>query len=72
VRLRPYPNSLRSQWFDAPGEAARKAVCASIQHAALEEVAFIPLGTYSGFTAVRADLKDRVNGFALFWILRRA
>jgi peptide/nickel transport system substrate-binding protein len=38
---------------------------------ALDQVVFIPLGVYSGFTAMRADLTVRVNGFALFWNLRR-
>ncbi|HEX3575132.1 MAG TPA: ABC transporter substrate-binding protein [Rhodopila sp.] len=67
----PELESLRSQWFDAPDEAARKAICRDIQHVALDQVAYIPLGSYSSFTATRADLTDRVNGFALFWNLRR-
>lgn len=68
----PELERLRSSWFDAPDDAGRKAICRDIQRVALDEVAFIPLGTYSGFTAMRADLRDRVNGFALFWNLRRA
>jgi peptide/nickel transport system substrate-binding protein len=67
----PELETLRASWFDAPDEAARKAICAQIQHVALDQVAFIPLGSYSAFTATRADLTDRVNGFALFWNLRR-
>ena len=68
----PELETLRTQWFDAPDEAARKALCRDIQRVALDEVAFIPLGNYSSFTATRADLTDRVNGFALFWNLRRS
>jgi ABC-type transport system substrate-binding protein len=67
----PELEALRAHWFDAPDEAARKTICRDIQHVALDEVAFIPLGTYNAFTATRADLTDRVNGFALFWNLRR-
>jgi peptide/nickel transport system substrate-binding protein len=67
----PELEALRTSWFDAPDEAARKAICRDIQHVALDEVAYIPLGTYNAFTATRADLTDRVNGFALFWNLRR-
>ncbi len=67
----PELESLRNQWFDAPDNATRTAICRTIQHVALDEVAFIPLGIYRGFTAMRADLSDRVNGFALFWNLRR-
>jgi peptide/nickel transport system substrate-binding protein len=68
----PQLETLRASWFDAPDQASRKAICADIQRVALDEVAFIPLGTYTSFTALRADLTDRVNGFALFWNLRRA
>jgi peptide/nickel transport system substrate-binding protein len=68
----PEIESLRTQWFDAPDEAARRAICSDIQRVALNEVVYIPLGTYAAFTALRADLTDRVNGFALFWNLRRA
>ncbi|MDR3532244.1 MAG: ABC transporter substrate-binding protein [Rhodopila sp.] len=67
----PELESLRANWFDAPDDAARKAICADIQRVALDEVVYVPLGTYSGFTALRSNLKDRVNGFALFWNLRR-
>jgi peptide/nickel transport system substrate-binding protein len=67
----PELETLRAQWFDALDDAARKAICSDIQRVALDEVAFIPLGVYSGFTAMRSNLTDRVNGFALFWNLRR-
>jgi ABC-type transport system substrate-binding protein len=67
----PALESLRANWFDAPDDATREAICAEIQHVALDEVAYIPLGIYSGFTAMRSNLTDRVNGFALFWNLRR-
>ena len=67
----PALESLRASWFDAPDVAARQTICAEIQRVALDEVAYIPLGSYSSFTALRSNLADRVNGFALFWNLRR-
>jgi peptide/nickel transport system substrate-binding protein len=67
----PRLETLRTSWFDAADMASRRAICAEIQHVALDEVAFIPLGNYRSFTALRSDLTDRVNGFALFWNLRR-
>jgi ABC-type transport system substrate-binding protein len=67
----PELEALRTNWFDAPDQAARKAICADIQRVALDEVAYIPLGNYNSFTALRSDLTDRVTGFALFWNLRR-
>jgi hypothetical protein len=48
-----------------------KAMRGDIERAGLDEVACIPLGTYGGFTVMRADLAHRVNGFALFWNPRR-
>jgi peptide/nickel transport system substrate-binding protein len=64
--------SLHARWFDAPDDAGRKAIAAEIQHVALNEVAYIPLGTYISFTAMRSNLTDRVKGFAMFWNLRRS
>ncbi len=68
----PELEALRDQWFDAPDEAGRKAICRDIQRVALDEVVYVPLGTYNSFTALRADLRDRVSGMALFWNLKRA
>jgi ABC-type transport system substrate-binding protein len=68
----PQLESLRTNWFDAPDEVARKAICVEIQRVALDQVAYIPLGNFNGFTALRSDLTDRVTGFALFWNLRRS
>lgn len=68
----PAIEDLRANWFDAPDEATRKAICADIQRIALDEVSFIPLGIYTSHTVLRANLTNRVNGFALFWNLRRA
>jgi peptide/nickel transport system substrate-binding protein len=67
----PELETLRTKWFDAPDDAARKAICRDIQRVALDEVVYVPLGTYTSFTALRSNLADRVNGFALFWNLRR-
>ncbi len=67
----PELERLREAWFDAPDQAGRKAIAADIQRVAIDEVAYIPLGTYSSFTALRKNLTGRVNGFAIFWNLRR-
>ena len=67
----PELERLREAWFDAPDAAGRKAIAADIQRVAMDEVAFIPLGSYKSFTALRRNLTGRVNGFALYWNLRR-
>jgi peptide/nickel transport system substrate-binding protein len=67
----PELERLRETWFDAPDEATRKTIAADIQRVAIEEVAYIPLGTYNSFTGLRKNLTGRVNGFAIFWNLQR-
>ena len=66
----PKLETLRDQWFDAPDEASRRALCADIQRVAMDEVAFVPVGAYLVSTALRRNLIDRVSGFAIFWGLR--
>ena len=68
----PALERLNDAWFDAPDLAGRKAIAADIQRVVMEEVAFIPLGWFKNFTALRRDLTDRVRGFAIYWNLRRA
>jgi peptide/nickel transport system substrate-binding protein len=67
----PELETLHARWFDAPDDAARKAIAADIQRVALDEVAYIPLGSYISYTALRFGLADRVKGFPIFWNLRR-
>ena len=67
----PRMESLRDQWFESPDDASRKAIAADIQRTVLDEVAYIPVGGYSSMTALRANLTDRVDGFAIYWGLRR-
>ncbi len=59
-------------WFEAPGEAARKAICADIQRTVMEEVPYIPLGFCMQGTAMRRNLTGQVPGFPMFWGVRRA
>ena len=66
----PKLEALRDQWFNAPDDASRRALCADIQRVALDEVAFVPVGAYMQTTALRRNLVDRVLGFAIFWGLR--
>ncbi len=66
----PRLEELRDAWFDAPDPAARKAICDDIQRVVIKEVAWVPVGGYLSMTALRRNLVDRVNGFAIFWGLR--
>jgi hypothetical protein len=56
----------------------RRGVAAPSQRVMFDEVPFIPTGAYYSNTALRGDLADRVcdiadevDGFALFYNLRR-
>ena len=43
-----------------------------MQSAAMEELPFLPLGAFWQNTALRRDLAGRVQGFPIFWNIRRA
>lgn len=68
----PRIESLRSAWFEAPDEAAQKAICREIQAEGMREVPYYPLGQYLQPTAWRAGLTGVLDGFATFWNVRRA
>ena len=63
---------LRSQWFEAPDVKAQARICAEIQQEAFQNVPYVPMGQYLQPTAYRTDLQGVLQGFALFWNVRRA
>jgi peptide/nickel transport system substrate-binding protein len=68
----PRLETLRDDWFAAVDLPGRQAVCNDIQRVVMQEVPFIPLGSYLTSTAHRADLRDRISGIPVFWQLHRA
>lgn len=68
----PKLEELRDAWFLAPDLPAQQRLAREMQRVALDEVAYIPLGSYMSMTALKKDLKDRVDGFAIFWNIKRA
>lgn len=68
----PKLEALRDEWFLAPDVAAQAAICANIQQEALQNVPYIPMGQYLQPTAYRDSLTGVLNGFALFWNVKRA
>lgn len=67
----PALETLRDAWFDAPTLDDQKRIAMEIQRVALDEVSYIPLGSYYGKTALRKNLTGRVPGLMLSWNLRR-
>ena len=62
---------LRNEWFDAPDVPQQATICAEIQREALQSLPYIPMGQYLQPTAYRSDLAGVLNGFALFWNVKR-
>ncbi len=67
----PRLEELRDAWFVAPDLPAQQAIAREMQTVAMDEVPYIPVGSYLSITAHRRNLADRVNGLALFWGIRR-
>ncbi|MGI4953665.1 MAG: ABC transporter substrate-binding protein [Janthinobacterium lividum] len=63
--------ALRDQWFTAPDVAAQAAICAEIQREAFANVPYVPMGQYLQPTAYRTSLSGVLEGFALFWNVRK-
>ena len=67
----PKIEELRNAWFDAPDLAAQKKIGVEIQTQAFEDVPYYPLGLSHLPTAYRADITGMLEGFVLFWNVRR-
>lgn len=67
----PKLEQLRVDWFSAPELAAQQKICTQMQEEALMSVPYIPTGQYLQPTAYRANLEGVLNGFAIFWNVRK-
>ncbi len=63
---------LRNAWFEAPDLAAQQHIAAQIQTEAFDFIPYYPLGFAYQPTAFRKDLTDMLDGFVIFWNVRRA
>lgn len=74
--VRGWPNSpkleaLRDAWLLATDLAEQRRIAEAIQLQALQDVPYIPLGQLLSATAYRKDISGVLDGFALFWNVRR-
>jgi peptide/nickel transport system substrate-binding protein len=67
----PRMEDLRSAWFDAPDLAAQQTIGAEMQAHAFDTVPYYPLGFAYQPTAFRKDITDMLDGFVIFWNVRR-
>ncbi len=67
----PKLEQLRGAWFGAKDLDEQKKIAEAIQVEAFNSVPYIPVGQNFQPTAFRSDLKGQLEGFALFWNIRR-
>jgi peptide/nickel transport system substrate-binding protein len=67
----PKLEELRTAWFDAPNLAAQQAVCRDMQIQCMQDVPSIPLGQYIQPTAYRTNVTGVLQGFPVFWNVRK-
>jgi len=63
--------AMRRAWLVTPDMAGQEAIAADMQLRAFEDVPYVPLGQWVRPTAHAADLSGMLDGFPLFWNLRR-
>jgi peptide/nickel transport system substrate-binding protein len=68
----PRIEELRQQWLDASDEVTRRELAKQMQLQALVDMPYVPLGQTLQATAYRNDLTGVLNGFALFWNVRKS
>lgn len=68
----PKIEELRQQWIDATDDAQRKKLAVELQLQALQDVPYIPLGQYFAVTCHKKEITGILNGFVMFWNVRRA
>ncbi len=68
----PRIEQLRDAWFAAPDLDTQKRLAIELQRAAFETVPYVPLGQYFQATAYRTSLSQVLNGFSMFWNVRKA
>lgn len=67
----PRLEELRDAWFDAPDLATEQRLAREMQTVAMDELPYVPVGSYLSLTAIKKNLTGRVPGLALFWNMRR-
>ena len=67
----PKLEELRDAWFEAPDLATEQRLAREMQTVAMDELPYIPVGSYLSMTALRRNLTGRVPGLALYWGIRR-
>ena len=68
----PRLEELRWQWLDSPDVAQQQRICREMQAQAFQDVPYYPLGVFYPATAYRKSLTGVLDGYSLFYNVRRA
>ena len=68
----PKLEAIRDQWLAAPDLASQQALARSFQAQAMQDVPYLPVGSYMQPAAYKADLTDVPKGLVLFTGIRRS
>jgi peptide/nickel transport system substrate-binding protein len=67
----PRIEELRQQWLETPDLATQQSLARDMQLQALIDVPYVPTGQIMQATAYRTNLTGVLNGFVLFWNVRK-
>jgi peptide/nickel transport system substrate-binding protein len=68
----PQLENLRWQWLQSSDVQEQRRICQEMQMQAFEDVPYYPLGVYYPATAYRDSLAGVLDGYSLFYNVRRA
>ena len=67
----PQIEALRNAWLAAPTEAEQKQLAREIQLQAFEDVPYIPFGQFFAPMAYRKNISGVLDGYAVFWNVKK-
>jgi len=68
----PKLEALRDAWLDSTDVAEQKKIAREIQLQAFEDVPYMPFGQFFGPMAYRKNITGVLDGYALFWNVKRS
>ena len=68
----PKLEELRTQWIEAPDLATQKTIAVDIQRQALVDLPYVPLGQTFAPVCYANDISGVLNGFVIFWNVKKA
>jgi len=67
----PKIEALRMDWINAPNLEAQNKIAKELQQQALIDLPYVPLGQMFQPTSFHIDISGVLNGFVIFWNVKR-